>query len=54
LGGILIIKIAKKISAAIPSQLLAVVFGILVVMIFSLTEQGVPYNLYSQLLWQLP
>lgn len=41
LGGILIIKIAKKISAAIPSQLLAVVFGILVVMIFSLTEQGV-------------
>jgi len=41
LGGILIIKIAKKISAAIPSQLIAVVFGIVVVLFFDLTQQGV-------------
>lgn len=41
LGGILIIKVAKKISAAIPSQLVAVVFGIAVVLFFGLTEQEV-------------
>jgi len=41
IGGIFIIKIAKKISSAIPSQLVAVIFGIGVVMVFGLTEQGV-------------
>jgi len=41
IGGIILIKIAKKISAAIPSQLLAIVFGISIVMVFDLTEQGV-------------
>ncbi len=41
IGGIFLIKGIKKISAAIPSQLVAVVFGILVVLLFGLTEQGV-------------
>ncbi len=41
ISGIVLIKGIKKISPAIPSQLVAVVFGILVVMVFGLTTQGV-------------
>ena len=41
IGGIVLIKVIKKISANIPSQLVAVIFGIMVVMGFGLTEQGV-------------
>ncbi len=40
-GGIVLIKGIKKISKAIPGPLLAVVFGILAVWLFGLTEQGV-------------
>ncbi len=41
IGGIILINGIKKINKAIPGSLLAVVFGILVVMGFGLTEQGV-------------
>lgn len=41
IGGIVLIKGIKKINKAIPGSLLAVVFGILMVMGFGLTEQGV-------------
>lgn len=41
IGGIVLIKGIKKINKAIPGSLLAVVFGIVVVMGFGLTEQGV-------------
>lgn len=41
IGGILLIKGIKKVSSAIPSQLVAVIFGIGAVMAFGLTEQGV-------------
>lgn len=41
IGGIILIKVIKRINKAIPSQLAAVVFGILVVFAFGLTEQGV-------------
>ncbi|RMD72897.1 MAG: solute carrier 26 family protein, partial [Bacteroidetes bacterium] len=41
MGGILLILGAKRISSTIPSQLLAVVFGILAVWIFHLDQYGV-------------
>ncbi len=41
LGGIAVIILAKKINKSIPSQLLAVVFGILLVWLFGLTSSGV-------------
>ncbi len=41
IGGIILIKGVKKINKAIPGSLLAVVFGIVVVAGFGLTEQGV-------------
>lgn len=41
IGGILVIKGVKKLSKSIPSQLIAVVFGIIMVLAFGLTEQGV-------------
>lgn len=40
-GGIFLIKGSKKINKALPGPLLAVVFGIIVVIAFSLTQQGV-------------
>lgn len=41
LGGIVLIKGAKRINQSLPGPLLAVVFGILMVWAFGLTEQGV-------------
>lgn len=41
IAGIIIIKLLKRINKAIPSQLVAVVFGILVVWGFNLVDQGV-------------
>lgn len=40
-GGIGLILLVKRINRAIPAQLLAVIFGILVVFLFGLTEYGV-------------
>ena len=41
LGGIFLIKGVKRINPSIPGPLLAVVFGILVVWVFGLTDMGV-------------
>ncbi|RMG78421.1 MAG: solute carrier 26 family protein, partial [Bacteroidetes bacterium] len=41
LGGILLIVVTKKWKKSFPGQLSAVIFGILVVWIFGLTDQGV-------------
>ncbi|MEM6377989.1 MAG: solute carrier family 26 protein [Bacteroidota bacterium] len=41
IGGIVLIKLAKKVVKVIPGQLLAVFFGILLVAGLGLTEQGV-------------
>ncbi len=41
IAGIIIILLSKKIHRAIPAQLLAVIFGIVVVQLFDLTDMGV-------------
>lgn len=41
LAGIVIIKLLKKYAKSIPSQLVAVVFGIVAVYVFSLVDKGV-------------
>jgi len=41
LGGIVLILLARKINRAIPGPLLAVVFGILAVYVFGLTDTGI-------------